>query len=157
PPPRDYVPPTDINVPEFEAPRWLKDAQTYLCSLNLGGAWQNAVLLWMQMEKSMGPTSAGRLGCVETRPEELSKWVTSGHCFDKIPSVEEAKTYGTIWMSWWRALQPKWRQSTSAKASLPAAVYEHPSNDWTSLKKGGPVGFVVVLTGLAMWGTAAPR
>ncbi|EMD31605.1 hypothetical protein CERSUDRAFT_26235, partial [Gelatoporia subvermispora B] len=92
----------------------------------------------------------------EQRPAELSKWFSSGRNYEKVPEIQDVKTFGTSWLVWWYALQPQWRleKRVSGNSRLPPAVYEDASGDWKTLRKGGPTGFVIILVGLAMWAKA---
>ncbi|EMD32326.1 hypothetical protein CERSUDRAFT_77357 [Gelatoporia subvermispora B] len=152
-------PHVSIALPERVPMKWLEEAKEFLYTANLGPSWPECIQLWLQMESECGLGSMGRLGAVEHRPAEFSKWFTSGRNYKKVPAVQDTKAYGTSWLAWWRALQPHWRISSTApsSSSLPPAVYEDPSNDWKSLKKSGPTGFVTVLVGLAFWAQASPR
>ncbi|EMD32483.1 hypothetical protein CERSUDRAFT_77484 [Gelatoporia subvermispora B] len=139
-------PHVSIVMPEREPMKWLEDAKGFLFSI--------------QMESEFGRASTmSRLGAAEHRPEELTKWFTSGRNYKKLPTVQNTKTYGISWLAWWRALQPQWRASSIApsSSSLPPAIYEDPSNDWKTLKKCRPTGFVILLVGLALWAQASPR
>jgi hypothetical protein len=55
--------------------------------------------------------------------------------------------YGSSFMAWWVAIQPKWRLADDS-----TFVYSPPTDeDWHLLRKGGSAGLYTVIVALSWW------
>lgn len=84
------------------------------------------------------------------RPEEINTWLKNGRKFSAMPDVTNTvDAFGETWTNWWVHLQPKWR------GKAPPFSTDAPEGaDWSSLQKGGPNGFFLVLLAYCWWGSA---
>jgi hypothetical protein len=70
---------------------------------------------------------------------------------DRSPDVDP-DTYGSSFMAWWVAIQPKWRLADDS-----SFVYTLPTGeDWRLLHKGGSAGLYTVVVALSWWVKAIP-
>jgi hypothetical protein len=64
-----------------------------------------------------------------------------------LPSDVEADPYGSAFMTWWIAIQPKWRLADDG-----SFVYTMPADeDWCILHRGGSAGLCTVVVALSWW------
>ncbi|KAF8230985.1 hypothetical protein L208DRAFT_1129942, partial [Tricholoma matsutake] len=132
-------------------PAWLEDSCNYLMSGDRDPIWQACIEIWLLLEKGIGyydveahPTKGSFM-----HPGELSHWLQT-HKFDTIPNLNVLPTFASQWITWWNALQLKWRQATQS-GSLPLLIGLHESHLLPSLQKGGPNRIVTVSIGLKWW------
>jgi hypothetical protein len=70
---------------------------------------------------------------------------------DLSPSVN-ADEYGSSFMAWWIAIQPRWRLANDS-----SFVYSTPAGeDWRLLRKSGSAGLYMVVVALSWWIKALP-
>lgn len=86
---------------------------------------------------------------MKNRPELLSTWLQSRK-YDAIPDVADRKAFGSSWLIWWNAIQPKWRQVAGETLPGPLSLAKS-SDNLNALKKGGISGLVTVLIALKWW------
>jgi hypothetical protein len=90
------------------------------------------------------PTSLQNLPTT-SRPEAIAAWIKSKKK-DIQPNIK-ADDYGSSFMAWWIAIQPKWRLADDS-----SFVYSMPAGeDWRFLHKGGSAGLYIVVVALSWW------
>ena len=67
-----------------------------------------------------------------------------------MPDVADRRQFGSSWLTWWNAIQPKWRQVTDGSIPGPFSLAKS-SDNLNALKKGGISGLVTILIGLKWW------
>lgn len=83
-----------------------------------------------------------------SRPTEVFTWIQNKRK-DQPPVVEDGK-FGTEWIEWWSALQPKWRIAEgNSGGSFNREV--PPDEDWRVLCKGGSSGIYTTIVALSWW------
>ena len=79
------------------------------------------------------------------RPDEVAEWIKSKK--KDSPRVVNPDTYGLSFMTWWIAIQPKWRLADDSTFNYVALVNE----DWHVLHKGGSARLYTVVIVLSWW------
>ena len=82
------------------------------------------------------------------RPAEVQIWVKRHVDKKDIPMEIKPKPYGSLFMKWWRALQPSWRRG-QVEGVLEKDVPR--GEKWDGLAKGGTAGIYVVVMALSWW------
>lgn len=80
-----------------------------------------------------------------SRPDEVAEWIKSKK--KDSPREVNPDTYGSSFMTWWIAIQPKWRVTDDSTFNYVAPVDE----DWRVLHKGGSAGLYTVVVALSWW------
>jgi hypothetical protein len=96
------------------------------------------------------------LPAISLRPEEWLKWaLKSRHGvrrYDSIPLIADSAELGIAIVKWWHAMQPDFRKSDK---DMPSPTYVASDGSlWDPLRKGGPNGFVSIMTLVVWWGRA---
>jgi len=83
------------------------------------------------------------------RPKELARWFKCGRRFGKkdVPSIESIQEFEDMWVAWWSAAQPKWRDTSD----WPFVQADADGQDWGSLADGGKDGFFLTMVSLGWW------
>lgn len=70
--------------------------------------------------------------------------------YSKVPSLAgfRLKPFIAGWKSWWRELQPAWRDIVDWPPARDCALE---GMDWECLRQGGPNGLYLVIVSLAWW------
>ncbi|KDR76584.1 hypothetical protein GALMADRAFT_1328474, partial [Galerina marginata CBS 339.88] len=126
------------------APTWLGTSgmPDYLRDTSKERAWQDLINALFRFEALNSTT--GNLPTT-SRPEEVAAWIKSKKK-DSPPDVDP-DSYGSSFMAWWIAIQPRWRLADNA-----AFVYQTPTGeDWRLLHKGGSAGLYTVVVALSWW------
>ncbi|KIJ96580.1 hypothetical protein K443DRAFT_61295, partial [Laccaria amethystina LaAM-08-1] len=114
----------------------------YLRGISKESAWQNLVTSLLRFETENKIT--GNLPTT-SRPEAIAAWIKSKKK-DIQPNIK-ADDYGSSFMAWWIAIQPKWRLADDS-----SFVYSMPAGeDWRFLHKGGSAGLYIVVVALSWW------
>ncbi|KAF9784043.1 hypothetical protein BJ322DRAFT_977808, partial [Thelephora terrestris] len=64
-----------------------------------------------------------------------------------IPEILSAKDFEDMWVLWWSAIQPKWRDTQS----WPFVQEDAAGRGWGSLHKGGKDGLFLIIVSLGWW------
>lgn len=117
--------------------------------------WASLVAMFFEFEKSKGYKDE-RLRTGQ-RPPVLLNWVASrrpqlldGVLSDKLPATVTL-VRNEFW-TWWRYLQPDWRELRQCNKPLIEADRQKTGNEWKSLNVLGTNGLVNVMVYLCMWG-----
>ena len=86
----------------------------------------------------------------DPRPGELGWWFRFGRrLFGRkhMPTIESIPEFEGLWVGWWSAAQPKWRDTTT----WPISRDEGDIQEWGQLSQGGKDGLFLVVMSLAWW------
>ncbi|KIJ90795.1 hypothetical protein K443DRAFT_135619 [Laccaria amethystina LaAM-08-1] len=136
----------DDDAPDstMALPTWLRNSKMpdYLRGVSKEKAWQELVTSLFMFEAVN--TTTGNLPTT-SRPDEVASWIKSKK--KDLPPEVDVDPYGSSFMAWWIAIQPRWRLTDNA-----TFVYDVPSDeDWHFLHKGGSAGLYVVVVALSWW------
>ncbi|KAJ2921352.1 hypothetical protein H1R20_g15743, partial [Candolleomyces eurysporus] len=143
---------------------WFHEAGGWFKGRGLGPLFDEVVASWEKLEETLsyGISAKGSLPMAGLRPTEWRSWTSKGRMgrrvYEQVPVIDpsDAAEFGLTVLKWWSAMQPAFRQNTQGLMPLPAyATPGSTSDQWSSLRKGGPNGIVSVVTLLAWWGLAA--
>ena len=68
-----------------------------------------------------------------------------------MPEIESVQEFEDVWVEWWSAAQPEWRDT----ASWPFSTDEIIAGDWgTALSSGGKDGLFLIVMSLRWWAHA---
>lgn len=84
------------------------------------------------------------------RPEEVGWWFRIGRRLfgrKNIPEIKSIPVFEDLWMRWWSAAQPEWRNTNSWPFSRDEAAV----HDWGTLLLGGKDSLFLVVTSLGWW------
>jgi hypothetical protein len=82
------------------------------------------------------------------RPNEVQVWVKRHINKKDIAPTVDADKYGKLFIKWWAAMQPSWR-NVVADGGFSRTVPD--DEKWDSLAKGGTTGIYVVVMALSWW------
>ena len=82
---------------------------------------------------------------MSSRPAEVAEWIKSKK--KDSPHAVDPDTYGSSFMTWWIAIQPKWRVADDSTFTYTAPNDE----DWHALHKGGSAGLYTIVVVLSWW------
>lgn len=136
-------------------PEWIATGLTYFKTVSASEEWEKLLQLWTAYEARLGfPDGSKKFNWLpsKNRPEEVSFWMTRGRSYDKMPIVDNAKQFGEAWKSWWRLLQPDWREWSWPPH--PGEI-EVEDKDWGKLHRGGCNAIFLVIITLSWWQVAA--
>jgi hypothetical protein len=85
----------------------------------------------------------------DPRPQEISRWFKHGRRFagKNVPTVDSIERYEETWVQWWKAGQPRWRDTNNWPFERGDATGE----DWGHLLDGGKDGLFLIVVSLACW------
>ena len=140
--------PTDIQLPA-----WLSTASGHLLFITDLDTWHDMINKWLVHECELEYPDGSKANWLPTekRPEEITYWLARGRVYEKPPPLKDTKLFGETWKSWWRALQPEWRQF----GWPPAQESTSTSTDWGVVHQGGCNTLFLVLLSLSWWLVAA--
>jgi len=64
-----------------------------------------------------------------------------------MPKIQSIPEFEGLWVGWWSAAQPKWRNATTWPILRDEAVIQ----EWGQLSQGGKDGLFLVVMSLAWW------
>lgn len=85
------------------------------------------------------------------RPEQIAWWLKRARKVDPPIEEDEIEDFGEQWWVWWKALQPKWRETDSVAGPL-TPKHQRGHGDWGTLDATGVNGFLSVIAALGWWG-----
>ena len=86
-----------------------------------------------------------------SRPQELQTWLKTGkRSLERIPVIVDANSYGTEWVKWWKAAQPKERDAE--QWPFPRSV--NGDAGWHRFPAIGKDGIFVAVMALSWWASA---
>ncbi|KAI0743021.1 hypothetical protein C8Q80DRAFT_1192071 [Daedaleopsis nitida] len=138
----------------IEEPEWMSSALEYLEDIEIGETWDALLEVWAAFECVVGYPDGKKRLSAKGRPEEVARWISGGHQYDKVPMPDSLERYATSWCAWWTKLQPTARH-TDAETMWPLPQVL-PDNDmeWDALRRGGCNGIFIAIMGLAIWASA---
>ena len=114
---------------------------------------QNISNLWCQFERLIGKQDSKKIRLTsKSRPQQVADWMQRHRQFNRQPPIDNVPSFGVVWKSWWKGMQPIWR---SEGAEWPLVRRIDSSEKWENLMKGGQNGFLIVLLTLSWWLAAA--
>jgi hypothetical protein len=130
--------PTTVAASE---PAWFTKVSGMLRSIDGGTYWKRLLDVWSAFE-AQEKYLDGKLLPKNERPEAISEWMKRHRSQTWRPPP--MKSFGKGFKVWWVSLQPEWRVTEGRIAN----DYD---GDFSSLKKSGPNGFLLILVGLFYW------
>ena len=155
--------PLHLDTIEFSTlPAWLIKPSEFLVG-NFRGESEDALLeSFIKLELALHPVSQTvialessafliiaqlnkKLG-TKNRPDAVSHWMKHARMLHKVPSVIDLATFPGAVRVWWITIQPEWRGS-----EWPLTRLIPDTEDWSSMKVGGPNGLFLVIMCLYWW------
>lgn len=106
------------------------------CEREWGVGWEECVEEYIEFQRLSGFPDEGEAYDTVGRPAELKKWMKS-HRLLKENNV--GVVFSRKYMAWWSSLQPAQHPHTA-------------DSDWTTLRKAGKNGLLLVVLALVWWG-----
>lgn len=132
-------PPSTTDV--ATKPAWFVRALEMLRSTDGGTYWTRLLDVWSMFEAQEKYFEAKALPATG-RPAAISEWMKQHRSPTWRPRL--TKTFRKDFKDWWLILQPKWRVTGGE-------VISGYDGDFTSLKKSGANGLLIVIVGLFYW------
>ena len=140
--------PTLPVVSNSSKPSWFTSALGMMESEDLGSSWNQLVKAWAAFEAKSDFKELKKLPTTN-RPDAVKAWIQQARAPAWRPTILDVTAYGLEFNTWWSALQPEWRKSSSGKI-----VFSEVDGDWDVLRRPGINGILSVLAGLFFWGVA---
>ncbi|SJL18913.1 uncharacterized protein ARMOST_22515 [Armillaria ostoyae] len=146
---------TFVDAALFDASKWkawFVEARGYLDQFELGHEWTLAMVSFTLWEGKHGFTEAGRsLPTLNLRPKQVGWWSQRRRL--PVPDLgrTDILTFEKRWWSWWRALQPSWREVGDGEGPLLDVDRVLVGYEWDMLDCPGKNGMYSVLACLAWW------
>jgi hypothetical protein len=139
-------------------PAWFKNGFMPLQEVKLGREWEGLLLKYINIEaraKFVSERGAMHAFSSAKRPAEVEWWIARAR--KPKPVIKDIAKFKDNFWSWWKGLQPKWREVGNVDGPLTSGhrCFEGPGDgDWVDLNKPGQNGFLTVVSLLCWWGHA---
>jgi hypothetical protein len=133
-------------------PDWFSNGYRPLKEADLGKKWENLLVKYVDLEARSGFASPRGIKHALTsnkRPAEVEWWI--GRARKSQPVIEDVPKFAESFWSWWKGLQPMWRDVSRTPGIL-TSVHRQGDGDWVELEKPGQNGFLTVMSLLSWWG-----
>ena len=139
---------TSPNPLTTAKPAWFTSAASMMRGKALGTQWIQLVNTWEAFEVKSDFTESKKLPTTR-HPEAVKAWIQRARAPAWRPTITDTAAYEADFKSWWAALQPSWRKSSSGDV-----VFSRVDGDWEDVCRPGLNGMLSVMAGLFFWGVA---
>ena len=129
-------------------PLWFTSAVSMMTTKELSTQWIQLVNAWEAFEVKSDFKESKKLSTAN-RPKAVKAWIQRARAPAWRPAITDTAAYEAEFKSWWAALQPKWRKSSSGNV-----VFLRVDGDWEEICWPGLNGMLSVMAGLFFWGIA---
>ncbi|PBK72084.1 hypothetical protein ARMSODRAFT_1016070 [Armillaria solidipes] len=140
---------------EIACPPWLRAAKEYLARFELGKDWDLAIAKLTELEEKYDYLPSRKPLPRIDRPSQVDLWIQNARGRDPTPITNRA-AFTSAWWSWWRNLQPAWRE-LEGKGPMGPECRVQDQGDWSGLIRPGQNGLYSVVASLDWWGDAVGR
>ncbi|KAJ8509187.1 hypothetical protein ONZ45_g8617 [Pleurotus djamor] len=154
--------PVSLKAPEVSSlwPSWFAVNYKVLFELwKMPIVWSTLLATYVELERQTAFDNPGPQSSLsaEKRPGEIQWWIHRGRRQPVV--ISNVDTFSTEWWSWWKSMQPEWREVHDVDGSLTVknrvfdlAISEVP-DAWSTMDKHGANGFLSVVASLGWWGS----
>ena len=147
------TPTATLSLPDPKWPDWFIKSYELLSAQNLGTTFTKAVKQYVELEACSGFDIGGiHMGFKKTnRPPQVDWWVGRGR--SKAPFIKDVASFESSWWTWWKALQPSWRNAVGVDGRLDSSHRTLLAGDegWSAMDKHGQNAFLTVLATIVWW------
>ncbi|EDR02024.1 uncharacterized protein LACBIDRAFT_332793 [Laccaria bicolor S238N-H82] len=141
------------SLPDPKWPEWFLRGYELLSAQDLGLAFTKTIKLYVELEACSNFNVGGiHMGFKKTsRPSQVDWWVGRGR--SKAPLIQDVASFERSWWTWWKVLQPSWRNAAGVDGRLGSSHCTVLTGDegWSVMDKHGQNVFLTVLATLVWW------
>lgn len=142
-----------LSLPDPKWPEWFMRSYELLSAQDLGPTFTKTIKQYVELEAHSSFDMGGiHMGFKKTsRPSQVDWWVGRGH--SKAPLIKDVTSFKRSWWTWWKVLQPSWRNAGGVDSRLGSSHCTVLAGDegWSVMDKHGQNTFLTMLVTLVWW------
>ncbi|KAJ7059181.1 hypothetical protein C8F01DRAFT_989740 [Mycena amicta] len=133
------------------ASQWLQETWDEIVSEPLTRSYRKLLEAFVAFEEGHGWTDGSKSLSAVGRPKQIQQWIRAARI--ATPAMTKPhKRYDIEFWTWWKVLQPAWRNAKTEWPEMAAPQRWEVGGDWGKLEVPGKNGLVSVVAGLYWWG-----